>query len=277
MTANTDQIEFWNGRGGAQWVAQQTAMDRNMASIHKAILSFAAPATGETVTDIGCGTGTTTMAIKDAVGSGGKVTGIDISVPMLGLAKERAKAAGKAIDFIEADASAYPFRTENDLIFSRFGVMFFDNPPAAFANIHTALKPTGRLAFVCWRTPPENAWAFAPMVAARPFLPEQPAPDPLAPGPFAFANADRIRMILTEAGFRAVQVEKLDTVMNLGPSLDGAVQMMMTMGPLSRALNEADDATRTKVAPAVHAALETYVTSDGVLPPAGCWLVSAKA
>ncbi|HEY1707839.1 MAG TPA: methyltransferase domain-containing protein [Rhizomicrobium sp.] len=277
MTANADQIEFWNGRAGEHWVVQQTAMDRNMRGIHDAILAFAAPASGETVTDIGCGAGTTTLAIADAVGTGGKVTGVDISVPMLGLAKERAKAAGKAIDFINADASAYPFRTKSDLVFSRFGVMFFDSPPAAFANIHTALKPSGRIAFVCWRTPQENAWAFAPMMAARPFLPPQPPPDPLAPGPFAFADPDRIKMILTEAGFRAVKVEKLDSVMNLGPSLDGAVDMMMTMGPLSRALNEADDATRAKIRPAVRAALEPYVTADGVQPPAGCWLAGAKA
>jgi SAM-dependent methyltransferase len=277
MSANADQIEYWNGRAGQQWVAQQTAMDRNMANIHQAILAFAAPASGETVTDIGCGAGTTTLAIKDAVGANGKVTAVDVSAPMLGLAKERAKAAGKTIDFIEADASVYNFNTENDLVFSRFGVMFFDKPPAAFANIHTALKPKGRLAFVCWRTPQENAWAVAPMAAARPFLPEQPAPDPLAPGPFAFANPDRIKMILTEAGFRAVQVEKLDTAMNLGASLDIAVQMTTTIGPLSRALREVDDATRAKVVPAVRSALEPYATADGVQPPAACWLVGAKA
>ncbi len=278
MTANADQIEFWNGRGGQKWAEQQAATDRMLDKIGKAALAFVAAKSGEHVVDIGCGTGTTTFALADSVGAAGQVTGVDISKPMLGLARERT-GARKNVAFVEADASVFPFTTTIDLIFSRFGVMFFDAPAKAFENIHRALKPTGRIAFVCWRTPQENAWAADPIAAARPFLPppSQPA-DPLAPGPFAFADPDRIKLILTEAGFRAVNVEPLNTTTNLGPDIETAAQQTLEIGPLSRAIADAkaDDATRAKIVAAVKTALEKYKTPEGVTPPAACWLVSAK-
>jgi ubiquinone/menaquinone biosynthesis C-methylase UbiE len=277
MAANEDQIKFWNGPGGEHWTELQETMDRNLGAIHAALLPFAAAKPGEHILDIGCGTGTTTLALADAAGPSGKLMGVDISKPMLGLARERAKKAGKPIEFVEADASAYPFKTEFDLVFSRFGVMFFDDPPAAFENIHRALKPTGRLAFVCWRTPPENAWASVPLAAARPFLPPSQPVDPLAPGPFAFADADRIKLILTQAGFRNVQTNKLDTAMSMGKSLDVAARQTLDIGPLSRAAAEAGDDARAKIIAAVRTALEKFATPEGVTPPAACWLVSAQA
>ena len=276
MSANADQIEFWNGPAGRHWAEQQESMDRTLGKIHEAAIAFAAAKTGEKIVDIGCGSGTTTLALAETAGPTGTVMGVDISKPMLGLARLRAEKAGKPIAFIEADASAHSFVTENDLVFSRFGVMFFDNPGGAFANIRGALKLDGRLAFVCWRTPQENIWASAPMMAARPFLPPQPPVDPFAPGPFAFADGFRTKSILESAGFRNVRVVKLDSTMNLGSSLDAATQQMMEIGPVSRAVAEADEATRAKIFPAIRAALEPYVTADGVTPPAACWLVGAN-
>jgi SAM-dependent methyltransferase len=277
MSGNADQIEFWNGNAGQKWAAQQDVTDRMLEKIGKAALAFAAAKAGEHVVDIGCGTGTTTMALADSVGTSGQVTGVDISKPMLGLARERAAKAGKNIAFIEADASVFPFTTTIDLVFSRFGVMFFDQPAKAFENIHRALKPTGRLAFVCWRPAQENAWASVPFAAARPLLPETPPADPLAPGPFAFADPDRVKMILTEAGFRAVKVEPLNTTNNLGADLDAAAKQTLEIGPLARAAAQCDDAAKANIVAAVKKALAQYVTPEGITPPAACWLVGAVA
>jgi SAM-dependent methyltransferase len=273
---NEDQIKFWNEAAGENWVQLQTTMDRNLSAPHDAIMAFAAPQTGMAVLDIGCGTGTTTLALADAVGADGSVTGLDISAPMLGLAKERAR--GRAhISFALADASAVDFRGQYDLLFSRFGVMFFDDPSAAFTNLRRALKPGGRLAFVCWRTPPENAWASAPMAAAKPFLPEAPLPDPLAPGPFAFADQSRISGILDKSGFRDVRIEKFDGIMPMGRDLDLASAQTLKIGPLSRAIGEADDASREKIVAAVKGALGKFITPGGeIAPPVACWLVAAS-
>lgn len=247
MPANQDQVDFWNGKMGHEWVVLQERMDANLSAIHDALMRFAAPKPGEAVLDIGCGTGTTSMALADAVGSQGRVFGIDISRTMLALAAERGQ--GRAnLSFAEADASRATFQPEYDLLFSRFGVMFFDDPIGAFANLHRALKPGGRLAFVCWRTPPENAWASAPIAAAKPFLPDAPPPDPLAPGPFAFADPQRILSILTDVGFHFVETREFDGVMDMGKDLDQAAAYTLRIGPLARAAAELDDVTKAKIA-----------------------------
>ena len=275
MPANEDQIRFWNEKAGQNWTLLQTQMDANMAAIGDAVLAFAQARPGMTVLDVGCGTGFTSLALARA---GAKVTGVDISRPMLALARERASKEGLSITFTEADASAHSFAAAFDLIFSRFGVMFFDVPAAAFANMRTALKPGGRIAFVCWRTPPENPWALVPLLAAKPFLPEQPTPDPLAPGPFAFADAKRVEDILVQAGFSGIRIEKLDTAMSLGNDLGLAAAQTLQIGPLSRAVGDADEETRARIVQAVHDALAQFVKPDGeILLPAACWLVAAKA
>jgi SAM-dependent methyltransferase len=274
MTANEDQIKFWNEKAGQNWTTLQARMDANMAAIGDAALAFAQAKPGMAVLDVGCGTGFTSLALAQA---GAKVTGVDISKPMLALARERAAKAGLDIAFIEADASAYAFAPQFELIFSRFGVMFFDAPVAAFANMRNALKPGGRIAFVCWRTPPENPWASAPLMAAKPFLPEQPPPDPLAPGPFAFADPKRLEAILVQSGFCDIGIEKLDTVMAMGTDLGLAASQTLQIGPLSRAVGEVDDATRADIVEAVRGALAQFVTPSGeIAPPAACWLVGAR-
>lgn len=274
MAANEDQIKFWNDKAGQNWTVQQAWMDANMAPIADATLAFAQAKPGMAVLDVGCGTGATSLALAQA---GAKVTGVDISQPMLGLARERAAKAGLAIAFVEADASIHSFAPEFDLIFSRFGVMFFDAPAAAFANMRKALKPGGRIAFVCWRTPPENPWASAPLMAAKPFLPEQPPADPLAPGPFAFADPKRVEDILSQSGFSEIRIEKLDTVMTMGDDLDFVARQALQIGPLSRAASEVDEPTRALLVQVAHDALAKFVRPDGeIAPPAACWLVAAK-
>ena len=277
MPANQDQVDFWNGRMGHEWVVLQERMDANLSAIHQALMPFAAPRAGEAVLDIGCGTGTTSMALADAVGPYGRVTGLDVSREMLGLARLRGQ--GRAnLDFVESDASQAVFQPDYDLLFSRFGVMFFDDPAAGFANMRKAAKPGGRMAFACWRTPQENLWASAPMAAAKPFLPDAAPPDPLAPGPFAFADAARVRAILEQAGFKDVRIEKFDGVMDMGRDLDLAAAQMLRIGSVARAAAELGEASKVKITAAVRDALGRFVRADGsIAPPVACWLVGARA
>jgi SAM-dependent methyltransferase len=273
MSANDAQIEYWNGAVGERWAAYQEVLDRSLASISDAVLTFAAAKRGERVLDIGCGCGTTTIALAKTVGPSGTVTGVDISEPMLAVARGR----GASANFRKADASTHLFHQTHDLLFSRFGVMFFANPAAAFANMRKAVRSHGRLAFVCWRDAKENLWASVPIAAARPLLPPQEAMDPHAPGPFAFADAERLKDILIKAGYRDIRIEKLDTTMNMGATVDEAVDQALRIGPLARAAAEVDDATRDKIRDAVRGVLGRFATPEGITPPAACWLVGATA
>jgi SAM-dependent methyltransferase len=276
MPANQDQLDFWNGRMGHEWTVLQERMDANLSAVHDALMPFAAAQAGEAVLDIGCGTGTTSMALADAVGAQGRVTGIDISKEMLALARQRGQGRTN-LDFLELDASQGPFQPEYDLLFSRFGVMFFDDPAAGFTNLHTAVRPGGRIAFACWRSPPENAWASAPLAAAKPFLPEAPPPDPLAPGPFAFADAGRIENVLTAGGFRNLHIQKFDGVMDVGRDLDQAAAFTLRLSPMARVAAELDDPTKARIAEAVKEAYSRFIRADGAIaPPLACWLVSAR-
>jgi SAM-dependent methyltransferase len=196
---------------------------------------------------------------------------------MLALARSRAHA--KNILFVEGDASVYSFQPEFDLIFSRFGVMFFVDPVAAFANIRKGAAKDGRLTFICWRPVKENEWVSLPYEAAKPVLPEQTLAHPHAPGPFAFADANRLKGILTDAGFSSVGIEKFDGLMDLGPSPQHAsFQLTELMGPTTRALKDAGQATRTKAVDAITRVLVDFQQgAENIRLGMACWLVSAKA
>jgi SAM-dependent methyltransferase len=277
MTANQAQIDYWNGPAGEKWAKYNSETDRNLAAAAEALLKFAAPQPGERVLDIGCGAGATSLLLGEAVGPGGSVTGVDISQPMLALARSRVHV--KNIEFIEADAAHYPFQPDYDLIFSRFGVMFFADPVAAFANIRKAAVKKGRLAFACWRPVQENEWVFLPYQAAKPLLPEQEPARPHAPGPFAFADPERVRGILQDSGFADIRIEKFDGLMDLGASPEHAsFQMTYLMGPTARALGTADKPTRERVRQVVAEALRSVQKSEETIRLGfACWLVGAKA
>ena len=277
MQDNSQQIEFWNGRAGERWAALNDMTERSLALITASLMPFAAAKPGERVLDVGCGCGSTTVALARTVGASGRVRGIDISRPMLEVARQRAKDASLGIEFTEADASAHKFEREYDLVFSRFGVMFFADPFQAFANIRFAVADRGRMTFVCWRSFGENTWAASPFSAALDLLPPQPAADPHAPGPFALADKDRLVSILERAGFRTVSVEKLDTLMNMGATLDDAVFAALNIGPLARAVAEVDESTRPKIQERVRRVLSEFETPAGFAPPGACWLVRAQA
>ena len=276
MASNEQQIEYWNGRVGQRWAAQQERIDWNLAEVTEAVIPFARAKPGEHILDIGCGCGTATLMLARAVRPNGSVAGVDISAPMLAVARARAHSGQADIPFIEADASAYDFQPTFDLVFSRFGVMFFADPFAAFANIHKAVAPKGRLAFVCWRSMPENMWAAAPFAAAKHLLPPQEAPDPYAPGPFAFADGARLTDILSRAGFHDVALTKFDGAMNMGDTAAEAANEALNIGPLARAAAELDDAARAKILDVVATAMQKFAGPRGIAPAAACWLVSAK-
>lgn len=277
MTDNADQIAYWNGQTGRKWAEDQVQMDRMMQSMTDALMAAAAPQRGESVVDIGCGAGATSLAVADIVGTGGSVLGVDVSRPLLEVA--RGRAAGRSnIRFIEADATAYHFvPAAADLVISKFGVMFFADPEAAFRNLRQAVKPGGRLAFICWRMLAENPFATVPMGAALRHLPPQPRPDPNAPGPFAFADPVRVGHILTAAGFQTPAFAGFDSTMVIGRSPADAAREAVLMGMASRLLMNAAQEVKDAVVEDLTGEYERHLTHDGITFPAHCWVVTASA
>ena len=276
---NAAQIAYWNDRAAQTWTVFQERLDRAFAGLTARALAKAAVQPGERVLDIGCGCGDTTLALARAAGPGGRVLGVDVSGPMAARARERIAAAGLGqATVVVDDAAAHPFRPDADLLFSRFGVMFFDEPAAAFANLRRAMRPGGRLAFCCWRPLADNPWFSVPLAAARPLLPPEPPSDPLVPGPFAFADPGRVRAVLEEAGWTDVAVEPGDTPIQMAApgKLDDAVTMAMGVGALARAAMEAPDALRTKLEEVVRAALAPLDGPEGFRLPGAVWLVTAR-
>jgi SAM-dependent methyltransferase len=275
--ANAAQIDYWNTTAGLTWAAMQAQLDRQIEPLGAQAIAKFAPQPGESVLDIGCGCGQTTLALAQRVGAGGAVMGADISRPMLEVARGRAAPAGAATPrFVELDAQTGDLGDGVfDGAFSRFGVMFFADPVAAFANIGRSLKPQGRLTFVCWRPFAENLWMRAPAEAAAPLLPAPsgPAPDPHAPGPFAFADPVRVWDILEGAGFRAIEIRPFDAMIG-GGTLEETVALSFRIGPLGLAMRE-NPHLAEPVAAAVRAVLAPYETPDGVLMPAAVWIVRA--
>ncbi len=270
--ANAAQIEFWNGEAANAWVENQAQLDRLLAPLSAAIIARAAVRNSEHVLDVGCGCGQTSLEIAQA---GARVTGIDISAAMLDSA--RARVAGlNGSDFVLADAATQAFSEPFDLVFSRFGVMFFADPVAAFANLRRALKPTGRLAFLCWQGVKFNPWMAVPMAAARPHLPEGEAPpDPRAPGPFAFADAEYVRTVMQQAGFQNVAIEGAQAQLALGSDVDEAVNFVGRVGPLSRPLAQVDAQVRKRAMTAVRETLARHAEGGVVRLGASCWIVTA--
>jgi SAM-dependent methyltransferase len=271
---NSEQIEFWNGEAGAMWAKRQDRMDALLAPISDAVLKACTVKRGDRVLDVGCGCGETSLRLAQR---GATVVGVDISRPMLGRAKERAATEGASATFVLGDAAVTHFERVYDHVFSRFGVMFFSDPTAAFANIRTGVRPGGKLCFVCWQPPQLNAWISTPFAAARPMLPPQPTLDPRAPGPFAFAEPDYVRTVLSGAGFSDIRIDGLTTSLVLGRDVDTALEMVSDVGPLSRSLAGIDPALRARIVAAVRAPLQAALTPSGVTLGASCWIVHATA
>ncbi len=274
---NAKQIEDWNGSVGEHWAAQQEKNDRLIKAFGDAALAAAGAKAGEQVLDVGCGCGDTSLALVYSVGVTGRVVGVDVSAPMLAVARGRANGR-ENLTFIEADASRAELPGPFDLLYSRFGVMFFDDPEGAFRHMRGAMKDGGRLAFACWQAAKDNPWAMVPMLAAREASGlNLPPPDPHAPGPFAFADAERVKGILERAGFGSVKAETFEAPMFLGSSVRSAAEGCTKMGPASRLAREAGKDKLPAITEAIEKALTPLAATDGsVALPGRIWVVTAR-
>ena len=276
LSPNAAQIDYWNTTAVQTWAQYHEQLDRQIEPLGHEAIRVLAPAKGEHIVDIGCGCGYTSLDLAARVGPEGMVLGVDISKPMLEVAFRRPRSASNLrVDFRHLDAQTGDFgQGVFDAAFSRFGVMFFSDPVAAFTNIRTSLKSGGRLGFVCWRAFEENLWMRAPLEAARPFLPPAPASEPTAPGPFAFADAGRLHSVLIDAGFGSVAIDPFDARIG-GADLEQSLKLALRMGPLGVVLREHPEWT-DKVTDVVKDVLLKYATSNGVLMPAAVWIVLAR-
>ena len=272
---HAEQIDYWNGAAGDHWADEQERIDSFLEPVLEVLIPRAHVKAHESVLDVGCGAGATTIVLANLVGPLGKAMGLDVSAPLLERARERSKGLDHT-HYVLADAAKHPFSHPfADLLFSRFGVMFFGDPTAAFKNLKTALKPGGRVLFACWRKPDENPWAMVPLQAAYQHVARLPKPEPEDPGPFSFADPDRVTRILTGAGFAKPRFTPADVTLDVasGKGLDDAVHHAMGLGPASRALKDQPEDAVAKAKHSIREALAPYAKHGSVKLGGAIWLV----
>lgn len=273
---NQEQAARWNGLGGRGWVEAQALVDRLFKPIEDLLADAVAEVGARHVLDVGCGTGGTTLAMQRRAGAEGHATGVDISEPMIAAARSRAARDGARASFFGADAQTHTFAPARfDLIASRFGVMFFDDPVAAFTNLRHAVRPGAELRLAVWRGPAENPFMLAAERAAAPLLPGLEPRDPDAPGQFAWAEPERVRGILDASQWTDIALRPLDFACAM--SREDLDFYFTHLGPLVRVLPDLDDRTRDRVIETVRAAFDPFVEGDQVRFVAACWMVSASA
>lgn len=271
------QRAYWNSEATRRWVTEQTRIDQLFVGVTEAALAAAAPKPGESVLDIGCGTGTTLLRLAEAVGPAGQVLGVDISEQQLAVARQRIGAAG-AIQarVVLDDAATHDFPPAAfDLAFTRFGVMFFADPVAAFSNIRRAMKPGGRLALTVFRPGPDNPWATASIAAIRHLVTPPAPPGPEEPGQFSWGDPARVRRILDGAGFQNVTLTPVDLEFRLGASAADAAEFATFIGQGARLLHGLPDTTREAARSAFETFFKAHEGPAGVSMPGGLWMVSA--
>jgi SAM-dependent methyltransferase len=273
------QRTFWNSDATRRWVTEQTRIDRLMADVTQGALAAAAPKPGESVLDVGCGAGTTTLRLAESVGPTGQVLGVDISEQQLTLARQRVAAAGITnVQLVLDDAATHGFASEGfDLCFTRFGVMFFADPVAAFTNIRRGMKLGGRLLLAVFRSGPDNPWATASISAIRHLVSPPPPLGPEEPGQFSWSDPARVRRILGGAGFRDVALAPLDLMFNLGANAAEAAEFATFIGQGARLLHGLPDGTRQAARVAFQDYFRQHEGPNGVRLPGALWLVSARA
>jgi SAM-dependent methyltransferase len=279
LDANAAQRRYWNTVAGPRWVAAPGFRERRNQESTALLLPRLAIASGESVLEIGCGTGALTVPLAAAAGEQGRVVAVDISEPMLGAARQRIAERGlRNVTLMLGDAQVFDFEPAAfDLATSRMGVMFFADPAAAFRNIGRALKPGGRLGFACWAPLAENRqWLISYDVALRHLGPPAPR-SPREPGPLAFADPDYIREFLTAAGFAEIGVERAHPTI-IGGSPEEEARQALMMGPTAKLVDEKapDEALRETIAREIEAAFVAEASSGPIRLPATMFLVAAR-
>lgn len=266
--------QAWNGAAGNAWVDSQELLDSILRPYENLLVDEVRDLPARDVLDVGCGSGGTTVAVQRALGA--RCLGADVSAPMVEAARARAEREGSPVEFLLADVQRHSFEAASfDLIVSRFGVMFFDDPVAAFANLRRATRDGGELRFIAWRSMAENPFMTTAETAAEPLLPNLPVRDPDGPGQFAFADRDRVTAILTESGWGRVELEPVDAECTMPePSL---IPYFSRLGRVGMVLHEVDEETRARVLSTVRAAFEPFVDGDTVRFTGACWMGRAAA
>jgi SAM-dependent methyltransferase len=281
--SNEEQFEYWNGDAGKRWAQEDATMASLLEPVCEALMDHAGLKAGSNALDVGCGGGSQSLMLAQRLGPGDRVLGVDISAPMLAVATEKTSQVGDngaQLEFLQADASDHSFEAGSfDLLFSRFGVMFFDDPVGAFRNLRQALADDGRLAFCCWQPLKDNDWTRIPLQAALQHVAMPETPDPNAPGPFAFADPERVRGILAEAGFGNIAIEShiRDIRFGAAPSLGESVRELAMIGPVSRLLAGQDAEVMEKVFFSMEEALSPFYKDGALLLPGAIWFVTAEA
>ena len=275
--ANIDQYLAWNGDSGQRWVEHADRRDHVMAPIGDVLLAAASLTRGETALDIGCGCGATTLAAAEAVGANGKVIGIDLSEPMLDVARRRAATTGlDNVSFVNGDAQTHDVgRRQVDVAISRFGTMFFDDPVAAFTNVGAALVPGGRLCLATWQPLIANEWLAVPGAALLSYGSLPDAADDTGPGMFAQSDPDFVRRLLVDAGYRDVGLDPLEVTLTLGADPDEVAEYLADTGPGRAVLATIPDHHKPAALDAVRAALADHTDRHGVHLDAGIWIITA--
>ena len=282
--SNTLQKEMWNGRAGESWVKHNSLLEQLLAEPGRECMNLLPLTPAMQILDVGCGCGNQTLELAARLDASSTVIGVDISEPMLGLARELKAANDNAlsaeVQFALGDASEPLFDEASfDAIYSRFGVMFFDEPVAAFSALRNSLKPGGKLGFVCWREPKLNPFFNAPMEAALTVLPA-PAPSaPGAPGPFGLADDNMIQTTLRLAGFKDVSVAPLNLTLSVGAEtpFDALFEELIQIGPAAALIAQSDPSLKEKAREAVYNRLsDFYASGQGVSFDANFWLVTAR-
>lgn len=276
---NAAQAQLWNGIGGRAWVDLAAVLDHTLKPFEELLVDWVAAtpiAPRRRVLDIGCGTGATTLALAQRLGPDLKCTGLDISEPMIDLARTRAHAQQVPVDFIVGDAQSFSFPVASfDVLTSRFGVMFFNDPVAAFTNLRRAARSGGRMVFVCWRGPEENPFMSTAERVVGPLLPALSPQIVGRPGPVAFADPDRLRHILDKSGWTGSTIAAIDALCTM-PERD-LMPYLTQMGPVGRMLPNVDDITRAHVVAALDKGHAQFVFDGEVRYTAACWMVDATA
>jgi SAM-dependent methyltransferase len=271
-----EQTALWNGSAGRAWVEGQELMDRILQPFEDLLVDAIAEAPCASVLDVGCGTGSTTLALARRLGNAVGCMGVDISEPMLQVAERRARELSTPPTFILADAQRYVFEPDSfDAIASRFGVMFFDDPPRAFANLRRASRAGARLRLLAWRTAAENPFMTTAERVAAPLLPHVPPRLPDQPGQFAFGDGDRVRRILREGGWSELELAPLDVRCRI-PEPD-LMRYVTRFGPVGRVLQDASPDLQARVIEKLQEGFAGYIEGGEVRFNAACWMIRATA